>query len=123
VDSIILYAGGKPGQAWCGWTQVFIWKKCGIKSRGGGMASSWGVSLRRVPLFKVVNGDHFTIYNKYMGRVGHVGLVYNTFPEESFFKSFEGNINSHGARESSRSFAGCLMREYGCCCGFYRWWK
>jgi len=119
VDKLIIKAGGKPGQAWCGWTQRYLLIVCGAKNMGGGMASSWGVASRRVRDVKAL--DHFTIYNKYIGRIGHVGIVYVTYPEEKFFKSFEGNINAKGDRESVGSIAGCLMREYAACAGFYRW--
>ena len=122
VDSIILYAGGKPGQAWCSYTMIYLWKKCGVPHKGvNGMAMSWAKNQRAV-WDKVKPIDVFTIYNKSLGRVGHVGLVYETYPEEPFFKSFEGNINSRGDRESRRSKAGHLIRQYHLVSGFYRWW-
>ena len=84
------------------------------------MAMSWARADRAVP-DRVRPTDVFTIYNKALGRIGHVGLVYQTFPEEPFFKSFEGNVNARGDRESHRSMAGCLIREYRATNGFYRW--
>jgi len=123
VDSVVRYAGGIPGQAWCSYTLIYIWKKCGLPHKGvGGMAASWAKAERRVQREAVMAPDHFTIYNKALGRIGHVGIVFRTYPEESFFTSFEGNINSRGDRESKRSKAGCLIREYSVCNGFYRWW-
>lgn len=125
VDSIIRFAGGIPGQAWCSYTIIYIWKKCGIPHRGvNGMAMSWAKADRRVDLRETVKpADVFTVYNKHLGRIGHVGLVYQTYPEESFFQSFEGNVNARGDRESHRSVARHLVRQYDICSGFYRWWK
>lgn len=124
VDSIIRFAGGIPGQAWCSYVQIYIWKKCGITIKGvNGMAMSWAKQERLVRKDLIMAPDHFTIYNKALGRIGHVGIVFRTYPEESFFMSFEGNINSRGDRESRRSKAGHLAREYNACNGFYRWWK
>lgn len=122
VDSIVRYAGGKPGQPWCSYTLIYLWKKCGVPHQGvNGMAMSWAKSQKAVR-DRVKPMDVFTVYNKHLGRVGHVGLVYDTYPEEPFFKSFEGNINSRGDRESHRSKAGHLIRQYNICSGVYRWW-
>jgi len=88
------------------------------------MALSWAKSDKAVKGKDVVQEtDVFTVFNRALGRVGHVGLVYQVFPEEPFFKSFEGNVNARGDRESHRSMAGCLMREYKVANGFYRWVK
>lgn len=84
------------------------------------MAMSWAKADKAVRS-PVRETDVFTIYNKALGRIGHVGLVYQMFPEERFFKSFEGNVNARGDRESRRSMAGCLMREYAVVNGMYRW--
>jgi len=121
VDSIIRFAGGIPGQAWCSYTMIYLWKRCGIPHKGvNGMAMSWARADRAVP-DRVRPTDLFTIYNRALGRIGHVGLVYEVYPEEPFFKSFEGNVNARGDRESRRSMAGCLMREYNVANGFFRW--
>jgi hypothetical protein len=102
---------------------IYLWKKCGIPHKGtNGMAMSWARADRAVP-DRVRPTDVFTIYNRALGRIGHVGMVYQTYPEESFFKSFEGNVNARGDRESHRSMAGCLMREYRVANGFFRWVK
>jgi hypothetical protein len=123
VDSIVRFAGGTPGQAWCSYTLIYLWKKCGVPYRGvNGMAMSWAKKERLVRRDLIMSPDHFTIYNKVLGRIGHVGIVFRTYPEESFFLSFEGNINSRGDRESRRSKAGHLVREYYGCNGYYRWW-
>jgi len=124
VDSIIRYAGGIPGQAWCSYTMIYLWKKCGVPHKGtNGMAMSWAKADRAVRAKAVMETDVFTVYNRALGRIGHVGLVYQVFPEEPFFKSFEGNVNARGDRESHRSMAGCLMREYAVANGFFRWIK
>lgn len=123
VDSIIRYAGGIPGQAWCSYTMIYLWKKCGIPHRGtNGMAMSWAKADKSVR-DKVRETDVFTIFNRALGRIGHVGMVYKTYPEETFFTSFEGNVNARGDRESRRSMAGCLIREYNVANGFFRWTK
>jgi hypothetical protein len=125
VDKIITEAGGKPGQAWCSYTMIYIWKQCGVPHKGtNGMAMSWAKPERRVPERSSVRpADVFTIYNKALKRIGHVGMVYKVFPEETFFQSFEGNVNFRGDRESVGSGAKCLMREYANVNGVYRWTK
>jgi len=124
VDSIIRYAGGTPGQAWCSYTMIYIFKKCGSVFKGvNGTAMSWARKDKAVVLMPIRATDLFTVYNKALGRIGHVGLVYQVYPEERFFQSFEGNVNARGDRESHRSMAGCLMREYSVANGFYRWAK
>ena len=86
------------------------------------MAMSWAKKERLVPARKAVRAaDIFTVYNKALGRIGHVGMVYRVFPEETFFTSFEGNVNMRGDRESVGSGAKCLMREYSVVNGVYRW--
>lgn len=123
VDIIIREAGGKPGQAWCSYMMIYLWKRCGVPHKGtNGMAMSWAKEERRVKATRSVQAtDLFTIYNKALGRIGHVGMAYKTFPEEPFFTSFEGNVNLRGDRESIGSGAKCLMREYKAVNGFYRW--
>ncbi len=85
------------------------------------MALSWAKQERRVQIGSVKKADIFVTYNKKLKRIGHVGMVYETYPEEKFFKSFEGNTNARGDRESKRSVATCLIRQYEFCHGFYRW--
>jgi len=86
------------------------------------MAMSWAKQERRAMYRDAIKPTTvFTIYNKALGRIGHVGMVYKTYPEEPFFQSFEGNINSRGDRESHRSVAGCLIRQYDVCNGFFNW--
>jgi len=87
------------------------------------MAMSWAKADRAVKTKAVRETDVFTVYNRALGRIGHVGMVYKVFPEEPFFKSFEGNVNARGDRESHRSMAGCLMREYAVANGIFRWVK
>lgn len=125
VDKIIKEAGGKPGQAWCSFMMIYLWKQCNVPHRGtNGMAMSWAKKERLVPARKAVRAtDIFTVYNRALGRIGHVGMVYRVFPEETFFTSFEGNVNMRGDRESVGSGAKCLMREYKVVNGIYRWTK
>ena len=124
VDSIIRYAGGIPGQPWCSYAMIYLFKKCGMVFKGvNGTSGSWARRDKAVSLSPIRVTDLFTIYNKALGRIGHVGMVYQVYPEESFFTSFEGNVNARGDRESQRSMAGCLMREYAVANGFFRWAK
>jgi hypothetical protein len=86
------------------------------------MALSWAKQNKRVHMTSFVKStDIFVTYSKQLKRIGHVGMVYETYPEEPFFKSFEGNTNARGQRESKRSVAACLIRQYDNCYGFYRW--
>jgi hypothetical protein len=102
-----------------------LFKKCGSVFKSvNGSAKSWASPKKQIPITQDARqGDVFTIYNKSLGRIGHVGMVYQIYPEEKFFKSFEGNINSRGYRESRRSVAGCLIRQFDLCAGVYRWWR
>jgi hypothetical protein len=103
---------------------IYIFKKCGSVFQGvNGSAKSWAKKDKAVVLMPIRATDVFTVYNKALGRIGHVGLVYQVYPEERFFQSFEGNVNARGDRESHRSMAGCLIREYAVSNGFYRWAK
>ena len=103
---------------------IYIFKKCGSVFKGvNGTAMSWARKEKAVVLMPIRVTDVFTVYNKALGRIGHVGMVYQVYPEEKFFQSFEGNVNARGDRESHRSMAGCLMREYPVANGFYRWAK
>lgn len=100
---------------------IYLWKKCGIPHKGtNGMAMSWAKADKAVK-GPVRETDIFTIFNKALGRIGHVGMIYTVYPEEAFFRSFEGNVNARGDRESKRSMAGCLMREYKVVNGVFRW--
>jgi hypothetical protein len=125
VDRIITEAGGKPGQAWCSYMMIYLWRQCGIPHKGtNGMAMSWAKKERAVKARQQVKAtDVFTVYNKALKRIGHVGMVYKVFPEEPFFQSFEGNVNFRGDRESVGSGAKCLMREYKNVNGIFRWTK
>jgi hypothetical protein len=123
LDDVIRQAGGKPGQAWCSYMMIYVFRKCKVPIRGvNGMALSWAKPERAVR-GQIRIADLFTIFNKYLGRIGHVGMVYTVYPEERFFLSFEGNINARGDRESTGSVAGCLIREYSVTNGFWRWAK
>jgi hypothetical protein len=83
---------------------------------------SWAKPERKVSETRSVRqADIFVTYNKKLKRIGHVGMVYAVYPEENFFKSFEGNTNFRGDRESVGSGARCLMREYKNVHGIYRW--
>jgi len=103
---------------------IYLFKKCGSVFKGvNGTAMSWDRKERAVGLSTIRVTDLFTVYNRALKRIGHVGMVYQVYPEESFFQSFEGNVNARGDRESHRSMAGCLIREYAVSNGFFRWAK
>jgi hypothetical protein len=119
VDRIVLAAGGKPGQPWCGWTQRYVHLKCAC-SAGGGMALSWFVPNRLIKT-GLVPGDVFSVWNKYMKRIGHVGLVEQVLPSGSFIVTIEGNTNGMGSREGSGVCR--LTRPIKQVYNFARWWK
>jgi len=119
VDKIVLAAGGRPGQPWCGWTARYLHLKCGCPA-GGGMAMSWFVSNRLIHT-QFVPGDVFSIWNRYIKRIGHVGLVEQVLPSGSFIVTIEGNTNAVGSREGSGVCR--LTRPIKQIHNFARWWK
>jgi hypothetical protein len=117
VDKLILRAGGKPGQAWCGWTARAVHMDCGCPA-GGGMAMSWFVPSRLV--YKIVPGDVFSVWNKYLNRIGHIGIVEQVLPGEKFIVTIEGNTNGFGSREGSGVCR--LTRPVKQVYNYARWW-
>jgi hypothetical protein len=119
VDRIVLAAGGKPGQAWCGWAQRYIHLKCACTA-GGGMAASWFI---RPHLLKTgwMAGDVFSVWNKYMNRIGHIGMVEQVLPGGKFIVTIEGNTNGFGSREGSGVCR--LTRPVKQVFNYARWWQ
>lgn len=118
VDRIVLAAGGIRGQPWCGWTQRFLHLRCRCRA-GGGMAASWFIKPRLVANF--APGDVFSVWNRYMARIGHVGLVEQVLPSGHFIVTIEGNTNATGSREGSGVCR--LTRPRKQMYNFARWWK
>jgi hypothetical protein len=119
VDKIVLAAGGRPGQPWCGWTQRFIHLKCKCQA-GGGMAMSWFISSRLVRS-GWTTGDVFSVWNPYMKRIGHVGLVEQVLPGGKFIVTIEGNTGASGSRDGSGVWR--LTRSTKQVYNYGRWWK
>lgn len=120
VDKIIIAGGGKPGQAWCGWFARFCHMVgCKIKPVGGGMAMSWFVKDNIVKDPDVRPGDVFSVWNKYMKRIGHVGMV--EMVKDDKVITIEGNTNGFGQREGSGVCR--LTRSKKSIYSFARWWR
>ena len=117
IDHIVKKAGGKPGQPWCGWTARFVHLKCECKA-GGGMAMSWFVPSRLVS--SIVPGDVFSVWNKYLNRIGHIGMVEQVLPGGKFIVTIEGNTNGFGSREGSGVCR--LTRPVKQVFNYARWW-
>jgi hypothetical protein len=118
LDLLVRSVGGKPGQPWCGWAQRRIHLNCHCAA-GGGMASSWFIKSRLVPGGSV--GSVFSIWNRYMNRIGHVGIVEEVLPSGKFVVTIEGNTNGLGSREGSGVCR--LTRPVKQVYSFARWWK
>jgi hypothetical protein len=84
------------------------------------MAASWFVKPRLVNRGWVA-GDVFSVWNKYMKRIGHVGMVEQVLPSGSFIVTIEGNTNAVGSREGSGVCR--LTRPIKQVYNFARWWK
>ena len=120
VDKIIIAAGGKPGQAWCGWFSRFVHMLCGVIKTGGGMAMSWFDRKHIISSSMVIPGDVGSVYNKYMGRIGHILIIREWNRNSQFFISIEGNTNAKGSREGSGVRS--LQRSKKDCYNYARWW-
>jgi hypothetical protein len=84
------------------------------------MAMSWFVSARLIHT-QFLPGDVFSIWNRYIKRIGHVGLVEQVLPSGSFIVTIEGNTNAVGSREGSGVCR--LTRPVKQIYNFARWWK
>ena len=117
VDKLVLRAGGIPGQPWCAWTARAVHLDCGCPA-GGGMAMSWFIPSRLIST--VVPGDVFSVWNKYMNRIGHIGMVEQVLPGGKFIVTIEGNTNGFGSREGSGVCR--LTRPVKQVYNYARWW-
>lgn len=117
VDRLVIRAGGKPGQAWCGWTARAVHLDCHCPA-GGGMAASWFIGSRLITSYQPA--DVFSVWNKYMKRIGHIGIVEQVLPGGKFIVTIEGNTNGFGSREGSGVCR--LTRPVKQVFNFARWW-
>lgn len=120
VDKIIIKAGGKPGQPWCGWFAKFIHMLCQVIRTGQGMAMSWFDRSHLIPESMVGPGDVASVFNKYLGRIGHILIIKEWMRNGQFFISIEGNTNQKGSRDGSGVLS--LQRSKKDCYNFARWW-
>lgn len=120
VDKIIIRAGGKPGQPWCAWFARYIHLLCGISRTGQGMAASWFTRERLISPTDVVRGDVASVWNRYLGRIGHILFIRTWDRNSQFLTSVEGNTNSRGSREGSGVRS--LQRAKKDCFNYARWW-
>lgn len=118
VDQFVLSVRGKLGQPWCGYFMMYVHQFCSCKMAGG-MAMSWFVKQRLVfqPLYP---GDLFSIWNPYLRRIGHVGLIQQILPGCRYIVTIEGNTNGTGGREGSGVCV--LTRPVKQIYNFSRWW-
>jgi hypothetical protein len=63
------------------------------------MASAWFVKSRIVKTADVEPGDVFSVWNNYIDRIGHVGIVEQVLPSGNFVVTIEGNTNGRGSRD------------------------
>jgi hypothetical protein len=119
VDALVKAVGGKIGTPWCGWTAKYVHQKCKCPS-GGGMALSWFIASKIIKN-EWVPGDVFSIWNKYMGRIGHIGMVEQVLPSGNFIVSIEGNTNGSGSRDGGGVYR--LTRPVKQIYSFARWWR
>lgn len=120
VDKIIVSSGGKVGQPWCAYTQVFIHKNCAL-SHANGQAASWFIKYRRIKNDQVVAGDVFSIWNTKLNRIGHIGIVEQVLPSHKFIVTIEGNTSGGGSRDGDGVYR--LTRSTKSIYSFARWWK
>lgn len=118
LDRLVLSIGGKPGLPWCGYFMMALHKRCGLPMAGG-MAMSWFTAPRKVR--QPVPADVFSIWNRYMKRIGHVGLIESVSPSGNVIITIEGNTNSMGNREGSGVCR--LTRPMKSIYSYARWWK
>jgi hypothetical protein len=63
------------------------------------MAAAWFTKVRLVKREDVRPGDVFSVWNKYIKRIGHVGIVEQVLPSGKFVVTIEGNTNGSGSRD------------------------
>lgn len=120
VERIIVSSGGRPGQPWCAYTQVFIHRKCG-RSYAGGMAASWFIKPRIINKNQIIKGDVFSVYNSALRRIGHIGIIEQILPSGKFIITIEGNTSGGGSREGDGVYR--LTRPTKNLYSFARWWN
>lgn len=118
LDRLVLSVGGKPGLPWCGYFMMAIHKRCNLPMAGG-MAMSWFTPSRKVK--SPAPADAFSIWNRYMKRIGHVGLVESVSPSGNMIFTIEGNTNATGSRDGSS--VARLTRPMKTIYSYARWWK
>jgi hypothetical protein len=122
VDRIVVIASGTTkwlGTAWCGWFTTYCHKQCKQKSAGG-LAASWFVKNNLVQSGGIQPGDVFSVWNRYMNRIGHVGIIEQVLPSGNFIVTIEGNTNGSGSRDGGGVCR--LTRPVKQAFNFARWW-
>lgn len=119
VEAIIIFAGGKPGQAWCAYFQRFIHIKCG-RQAASGYSPSWFIPARLVKTGQVP-GDVFSIWNNGKNRIAHIGMIEQILPNGKFIVTIEGNTGTTGSRDGAGVHR--LTRSVKSIYNFARWWN
>jgi hypothetical protein len=63
------------------------------------MAAAWFTRARLIASDRSRPGDVFSVWNKYIKRIGHVGIVEQVLPSGKFIVTIEGNTNGRGSRD------------------------
>jgi len=107
------------GSPWCASAMTMGFDSCKVKNPRSAWSPAWDISPIGRTIYKrgdnkptsYVPGMIFTLFYKNLGRVGHVGYVYDISGDVA--KTYEGNITNSGTREtnSGKDYFGAYRRD------------
>ena len=128
VESYLRSVELGKGYPWCAAFIHWSYRECGrvlYPPREFAMAQRFHPTTHRIwqkgkwkrdkdsPEFISQPCDHFAIWYKNLGRIGHTGVIIDE--DEKFFRTVEGNTNSEGGREGNGVFIRYRLKKTTYC--------